>query len=163
MARMTKSLHCALSAAELDERRDRIVSLMAQEEDLESQLKEVSSGLRAQVKEVKGSIKLVAKELRERSTKKDVECVEIKNDTTFTVEWCRKDTNEVVESRKMTEDEIARAKQGKLPLEGRKNGKPPITADGGGPTEPKTEPALDLTAEPASKSKTDKKTAPPSA
>lgn len=135
MARMTRSLPCALTPAELDERRDRIVALMAQEDELQAQIKEVGSELRGQVKEVKGAIKLVAKELRERATKRDVECVEIKNDTTFTVEWCRKDTNEVVETRKMTEDEIARAKQGKLPLDKPKL-VPPATADGGGPTAP---------------------------
>lgn len=158
MARMTRSLPCALTAAELAERSDRLVSLMQQEEDLDAQLKEVGAGLRGQVKEIKGAIKLVAKELRERATKRDVECVEMKNDTTFMVEWVRKDTLEVVETRKMVEDEIARAKQGKLPLDKPKL-VPPATADGGGPTEKKYEKTPDL----ASETTTTKKSGKPSA
>ena len=144
MGRMTRSLPCRLTDAELDERQDRLVSLLTEIDDLEAQKKEVSAELAGQIKTAKATLKGTAREIRERSTKRDVECVEIKNDTTFTVEWRRKDNNEVVEIRKMTEDEIARAKQGKLPLDGKPQLVKPLAADGGGPDKP----ALDLASDP---------------
>jgi len=140
MARMTRSLPCALNDCELADRRDKVVNLLSQIDALEEQKREVSSGLATEIKTAKATLKGTAKEIRERSTMRDVECKEHKDDVRFCVDWIRQDTLEVVESRAMTEDEIARAKQGKLKLEGPKLVAPPtVPATGDVPPEAVTD------------------------
>lgn len=136
MARMTRRLPVALTSKELDDRRDQLASCEEQEEKLEAQKKEVTSDLRDQLKDVRAQRKRVAKQIRTRSEERDVEIAEHLDDVRFTVSWIRQDTLEVVEERAMTEDEVARARQGTLPgvAGGKgKKGRKPAAPDGGGP------------------------------
>lgn len=135
MARMTRKLPCPLEDKDILDRADRLAHLHTAIADVESRRAEANKAFKEEADLHAANAKVLAKEIRERSVERDVEVVENRDDRRFVVEWIRQDTLECVESRKMTDDEIVHAKQGKLPLD-KAPAKPklvPATPDGGGP------------------------------
>ncbi len=136
MARMTRKLPCPLEDKDILERADRLAHLHTAIAEVESRRAEANKAFKEDADLHAANAKVLAKEIRERTVERDVEVVENRDDRRFVVEWIRQDTLECVESRKMTDDEIVHAKQGKLPLEKappKPKLVPPATADGGGP------------------------------
>jgi hypothetical protein len=133
---MTRSLACSLSQQEILDRADKLAHLDRTIEDVEIRKAEASRAFKDEIDQHHAAARALSKEIRERATMRDVEVVEHRDATRFVVEWIRQDTLEIVENRRMTDDEIARARQGKLPLErkAKLEAVPPATADGGGPT-----------------------------
>lgn len=114
--RETRTLPHALTELEIAERSDKLAHLWAKIEKLDDEKKEVVSQFKERRDEMEAAARQFAREIRERSADREVEVKEMADDKRFVIEWIRQDNLTVVESRPMTESEITRAKQGKLPF-----------------------------------------------
>jgi hypothetical protein len=135
--RDTRSLPCTLSERELAERRDKLAGLVGEIVKVEAEKKIATSTFAERLKELGGAAREAAKQIRDRSEYRQVEVSERHDPVRFCVDTYREDTGELVETRPMTDGEIANAKQLMLPSVAeerrrRKRGERPEGSEEGG-------------------------------
>lgn len=102
---ITRKLKCDLSEQEVRERADKLAMLVGEKDSLEDSRK-VDSKRRKEIDQLGATMCRLGIEISTRSEFRNVECVEERDWDDKTVSLVRKDTGEVVESRKMRPDEL---------------------------------------------------------
>lgn len=113
MAELEKSLETkkieikyVFTDKEKTELADQLTLRISERDDLEQEKKDVTSTYNAQIKRADSDISTIAAEHRQGYKMKVHPCYEIFNYTEKTVFICRADTNEIVDQRTMTSDEL---------------------------------------------------------
>jgi hypothetical protein len=100
-----KNLRCDLTPAEVAARADEGARVQQEIEGVITDAKEAAEAYGKKRKSLELRRSVLMREVRERSTYRDVECVQRLNEETLMVEMCRTDTGEVYDQRPATEEE----------------------------------------------------------
>jgi len=104
-----------LTTEEIARAADEMAACVARAEALETRKREFMSETKVQTDAIDGTLRRLAKMIRTRSEDREIECRVIYDEIRFCVDTVRDDSGELIETRPMTESEIADAKQQKLP------------------------------------------------
>ena len=108
----TMTLPCQLTSTELDERRDKLVALVAKADALEDEKKMQATAIKGKIETVESEMRDLAYEIRTRKQQRPVEIKRDKDLIRGVEEIIRLDTGEVVETRHLSPHE----RQGELKL-----------------------------------------------
>jgi hypothetical protein len=111
----TKTLPCALTAAEVATRADELSVCLGKLETLDEERRAMLSAFKERTDMLASAVKRLAGIVRTRSEDRPVACSVHYDEKAFVVEWVRTDTNEVVAQRPMSSDEAIEAAQQTLP------------------------------------------------
>jgi len=117
----TVMLPCVLTEAEIADRAAMMARLVLDEQVLETKKKIAMDGFKEELDHVAGDIRRLAQAVRDRSERRQVEISYHHDVDRYVVATIRQDTGEIVTTRPMTAEEMADAKQGKLPGIGRRS------------------------------------------
>jgi hypothetical protein len=103
--KITRELPVKLTPKQLDEKRDELADAVLLRTKLEQDLRDVSAGERKKIKDAKAAAKRIATEIQSEAATMEVACTEELHYATNRYIVTRLDTKEVVEERKLTDDE----------------------------------------------------------
>lgn len=104
---MTRALRCPLTREELEIKHTAFVQASAALQKKKQDWKDKSSLHRAEVKEAEERMRELARDCQDKSETRTVQCQELHDKTKGEVRVIRLDTEEVIDSRPMTEEERA--------------------------------------------------------
>lgn len=103
---VTKYLQCKLTPEEWSQASEEMADCHKRLCELEDQRTSVNADLKAQSKTVQGRMAHLSNLVREKSEFRDVKCTKVWDWDQKSVEVVRDDTDEIVEMREMTQDEL---------------------------------------------------------
>lgn len=103
-----RQLSCHLTREEVEQRADESARLVERRDHFEAELKSAQKSGKAQLSEMDAELRRVSTEVRDKATVRLVDCDRVQDWDAGTVTEVRRDTGEVISSRKMTDEEKQR-------------------------------------------------------
>jgi hypothetical protein len=116
MSTFTRPLKCDLTRSELNAKSDEMAQLVEEAEKAEDAKKDFNAKQKELLDGIGGKIRTLARQIRTRSEERAVECREEPHLERNMISVIRLDTCEIVEDRKMREEERALLLQAELPF-----------------------------------------------